>query len=171
VTLNERELLSLRGLEPWTLDMVDQELSKLELLGNDPALRQDALSNGVSSFAQDRFMDAIFTRNPKIAFELMHLFVGDMETLLPFLGLVSWNVRQLKLYLLEQDEGASPQARRMPRLQENLDRWKRFWNRRSIQLFEHSLFEIDFSLKNTRLSAFGLWSELIMDLKSGGVLS
>ena len=159
--LTDSERLALRGLEPWNLEIMDQEISKLELVGSDEGLRAQALRSGVSAFAQDDFIDAIFVRDQKRALGLVHLFSEDVETQLPFLGLLAWNLRQLKQFILEQEARAPSLERRNPMLLSKLERWRRFWNRHSIQNLEHSLFEIDFSLKNTRLMGLGLWTEMV----------
>ncbi len=168
LSLGDPERLSLRGLDPWSLDIVDQELSKLELIGEDPALRADALRSGVSAYAQDEFIDAIFMKDQKRALRVVHHFSRDMEVQLPFLGLLAWNLRQFKAYLLEQETRTPSLERRNPMLQQKLDRWRASWNRHSIQDLEHALFEIDFSLKNTRLSSEGLWAGLIFEVQKGG---
>jgi len=159
--LSDSERIALRGLDPWTLDIVDQEISKLELVGDDESLRSEAIGNGLSTFAQDHFMDALFTRDSKKALEWVHHFSGDIDVQLPFLGLVAWNFRQLKQYVLEQETRTPPVERRYPALVGKLDRWRRYWDRPSLHTFEHCLFEIDFSLKNTRLTGQGLWTQLI----------
>jgi DNA polymerase III delta subunit len=164
--LTDSERLALRGLEPWNLEIIDQEISKLELVGSDEALRADALRSGVSAFAQDDFIDAIFVRDQKRALSLVHLFSEDVETQLPFLGLLAWNLRQLKQFILEQEARAPSLERRNPMLLSKLERWRKFWNRHSIQSLEHALFEIDFSLKNTRLMGLGLWTGMIFGTHS-----
>jgi DNA polymerase-3 subunit delta len=166
--LGDPERLSLRGLEPWSLDIVDQELAKLELVGEDPSLRADALRSGVSAYAQDEFIDAIFMKDQKRALRVVHHFSKDMEVQLPFLGLLAWNLRQFKAYLLEQETRTPSLERRNPMLQQKLDRWRAAWNRHSIQDLEHALFQIDFSLKNTRLSSDGIWTDLILGARRGG---
>jgi DNA polymerase-3 subunit delta len=171
VQLTPSERLILRGIDPWSLDTVDQELQKLDLVGQDESLRSEVLLNGVSAYAQDDFIDAIFTRDHKRALKLIHLFTENIETQLPFLGLLSWNLRQLKVYLLEQETRSPSLERRNPMLQNKLDRWKRFWSLKTIQALEHHLFEIDFSLKNTRLTGLGLWTELILLFQKSGELS
>lgn len=160
--LRDSERMALRGLDPWSLDIVDQEISKLELVGDDEQLRADALRSGVSAYAQDEFIDALFTRDRMRALGLVHYFSGDIDVQLPFLGLLAWNFRQLKLYVLEQETRTPSHERRNPSLTGKLDRWRRYWERASLQVFEHALFEIDFSLKNTRLTGQGLWTDLIL---------
>lgn len=164
IVLSPEEKESLRGLDPWSLDMVDQELAKLELVADFKELRSEVLLSGVSLYARDEFMNAIFSRNQKKAMELVHRFDQDMETQLPFLGLLAWNLRHLKLFILEQETRSRSTEKRNPFLQRNLDRWKPHWNLKSVQAFEHALFEIDFSLKNTRLDSRALWLNTLIHL-------
>ena len=161
LVLSQEERLTLRGQDPWSLEIVDSELSKLELVGDDQLLRSESLLSGVSSYARDEFIDAIFCRDRKRAMGLMHLFSEEVEVQLPFLGLLSWNLRHLKLLILEQETRARSTEKRNPFLMKNLERWRRHWTLKSIQELEHSLFEIDFSLKNTRLMGKGLWMSVI----------
>jgi DNA polymerase III delta subunit len=162
IRLEGNERLTLRGLEPWSLDIVDQELAKLELVGEDTALRAQALLSGVSAYARDDFIDSIFCRDLPRALGLHHLFCADMEVQLPFLGLLSWNLRHLKLYVLEQETRSRSLEKRNPYLLKNLERWRRHWNSSSLRRLEQGLFGIDFSLKNTRLLSAGLWTDLLV---------
>ena len=162
ITLSETERLTLRGLDPWNLEIVDQEIGKLELVGEDQALRAQALLSGVSAFARDDFIDAIFCRDTQRALSLVHLFSNEMEVQLPFLGLLSWNFRQLKLSVLERELKTRSPEKRNPYLDRKLDRWKKAWDLKSITDLEHALFQIDFSLKNTRLLGLGLWTDAII---------
>lgn len=161
VTLKEDEAVLLRGLDPWSLEIVDQELAKLELVADEEVLRKQVLLNGVDAFARDDFIDALFCRDQKRAMKWMHLFCEEIEVQLPILGLVSWNLRHLKLMLLEEKTRSRSGEKRNPYLMNNLNRWKRHWTFDSIQEFEHGLFEIDFALKNTRLLGKGLWTSLL----------
>jgi len=161
ITLKDNELLLLRGQDPWSLEIVDQELGKLELVANEEDLRTQVLLNGVDAFARDDFIDALFSRDKKRALKWMHLFCEEIEVQLPILGLVSWNLRHLKLILMEERTRSRSGEKRNMYLQRNLDRWKKHWTFETIQEFEHGLFEIDFSLKNTRLMGKGLWTSLL----------
>jgi DNA polymerase III delta subunit len=161
LTLKNEEMTVLRGQDPWSLEIIDQELSKLELVGNEEDLRKQVLLNGVDAFARDDFIDALFSRDKQRAMKWMHLFCEDIDVQLPILGLVSWNLRHLKLVLLEDKTRSRSGEKRNPYLQRNLDRWKRHWTFDAIQEFEHGLFEIDFSLKNTPLMGKGLWTSLL----------
>jgi len=161
ITLKNEEAILLRALDPWSLDIVDQELAKLELVADEEELRKQVLLNGVDAFARDDFIDALFCRDKKRTMKWMHLFCEEIEVQLPVLGLVSWNLRHLKLVLMEEKTRFRSGEKRNMYLQRNLDRWKRHWTFNSIQEFEHGLFEIDFSLKNTRLMGKGLWASLL----------
>ena len=165
ITLSDSERLTLRGLDPWNLEIVDQEIAKLELVGSDQTLREEVLLSGVSAYARDDFMDAIFCRDEKRALSLMHLFSVDLDTQLPFLGLLSWNFRQLKLFVMEQEMRARGADKRNSYLMKNLERWRKYWSLLSITILEDALFQIDFSLKNTRLLGMGLWTDAIIRTK------
>ena len=102
VTLKPDEKMLLRGLDPWSLEIVDQELSKLELVMDIEELRTQVLMTGVDANSRDDFIDAIFCRDKSRAYQWLHLFTEEMEVQLPILGLISWNLRHLKLLMLEQ---------------------------------------------------------------------
>jgi DNA polymerase III delta subunit len=162
--LRDSERIALRGLEPWNLDIVDQELSKLELVGDDDSLRSEALLSGVDAYVQDDFIDALFTCDRSRALKLVHHFCGDIESQLLFMGLLAWNLRQLKLFVLEQETRTRSPEKRYPFLTAKLDRWRRYWNRSTLHSLEHALLGIDLSLKSTRMAPQGLWTELIFGL-------
>jgi DNA polymerase III delta subunit len=165
LTLQPAERLLLRGLDPWSLEIVDQELSKLELVANEESLRSQVLLSGVDSHARDQFIDAIFSRDQARALKWVHLFSEEMEVQLPILGLICWNLRHLKLLILEQETRSRSPEKRNPYLMKNLERWRRHWTLGSIQKLEEQFFQIDFSLKNTRLTGRGLWTVMINETK------
>jgi len=164
VELRPDERLLLRGLDPWSLEIVDQELSKLELVANEETLRSQVLLSGVDARARDDFIDAIFCRDQARALKWVHLFSEEMEVQLPILGLIAWNLRHLKLVILEQETRSRAPDKRNPYLMRNLDRWKKHWSLRSIQALEDRFFRIDFALKNTRLLGRGLWTTMINEV-------
>jgi DNA polymerase III delta subunit len=166
ISLSASERLTLRGLDPWNLDIIDQEIAKLELVGDDAHLRADALLSGISSYARDEFIDAIFCRDTKRALGLVHLFSAEMEVQLPFLGLLSWNFRHLKLFVMEQELRARSSEKRNPYLSKNLERWRKHWTLATLTELEHALFQIDFSLKITRLLGLGLWTDAVLRTQS-----
>ena len=162
LVLKPDERMLLRGLDPWSMEIVDQELGKLELVANEDELRKQVLLSGVDANSRDDFIDAIFCRDMKRALKWVHLFHESIDIQLPILGLISWNLRHLKISILEQTTKTRSTDKRNPYLMKNLDRWKKHWDLNSIQSLEHGLFEIDFSLKNTRLIGQGLWTNLLI---------
>jgi DNA polymerase-3 subunit delta len=162
-TLSPSERLVLRGLDPWSLDLVDSEISKLELLVNHEDLRAQVLMSGVDSYARDEFIDSLFSRDARRAFQYIHLFSEEMEVQLPVLGLIAWNLRQLKQFILETTTRSRGAKKPNPYLLRNLERWAKHWNLESITKLERGLFDIDFSLKNTRLLGRGLWTNLFLE--------
>jgi DNA polymerase III delta subunit len=170
LVLKPEERLLLRGLDPWSLEIADQELSKLELVAHEDDLRSQVLLSGVDSHARDEFIDAIFCRDEARSLKWMHLFSEEMEVQLPVLGLICWNLRHLKLLILEQETRSRSPEKRNPYLMKNLERWRKHWNLASIQKLEENFFQIDFALKNTRLLGRGLWSSMIFNsaVKSSG---
>lgn len=162
LTPNERMLL--RGADPWSLDLIDMELSKLEILSqsnlaesDEKDLRENVILQGVDPKVRDQFIDAVFTRNRAQLLKLVTHFSSDIDIQLPLLGLLAWNLRQLKQSLLEQEMRYSTGARRNPYLEKNLDRWKKHWKLSALQELEHGMYEIDFHTKNTRHLPLGLW--------------
>ncbi|MBS1958440.1 MAG: DNA polymerase III subunit delta [Bdellovibrionales bacterium] len=168
VVVTAEERMTLRGLDPWSLELVDSELSKLELVGEDPILRTEVLLSGVDSQARDEFIDGLFIRNREKSLKHVHHFHQDIDVQLPILGLISWNLRQLKLMLIEKETRTRSTERRNPYLASKLDRWARAWTMEDLQDFEQGLFDIDFALKNTRAIGEGLWMNLIIDSTSRG---
>lgn len=162
VRITPEEKMALRGLDPWSLELVDQELAKLELIGDDTTLRSDALLSGVDSMARDQFIEGLFLRNRALALKHVHHFHSDMDVQLPILGLIAWNLRQLKVALIEKETRTRSTERRNPYLAQKLDRWARAWTLDALQDFEQDLFDIDFALKNTRAIGEGLWMNLVL---------
>jgi DNA polymerase III delta subunit len=162
VHVTPTEKMALRGLDPWSLELVDQELAKLELVGEDPTLRSEVLLSGIDSNVRDQFIDGIFNRNRALALKHVHHFHADMDVQLPILGLIAWNLRQLKVVLIEKETRTRSTERRNPYLAQKLERWARAWSFADLQDFEQDLFDIDFALKNTRAIGEGLWMNLIL---------
>lgn len=163
VKVTAEEKMTLRGLDPWSLELVDQELSKLELVGEDPMLRAEVLLSGIDSQARDEFIEGLMMRNRAKALKHVHHFHQDIDVQLPVLGLISWNLRQLKLALIERETRTRSAERRNPYLAQKLERWVRVWSMDDLQDFEQGLFDIDYALKNTRAVGEGLWMNLIIE--------
>jgi DNA polymerase III delta subunit len=163
IVLTDAERVVLRTLDPWSLEIADQELNKLELLQNNPELRKDVLLSGIDSAARDDFIDAYFMKDTKRVLKWSQHFGENLDGILPLLGLLAWNVRQLKIVLMEQESRTRSGEKRNPYLMHNLDRWKQHWTVQSLQSFEEKLFEMDYALKSKPLTGTGLWSSLTLN--------
>ncbi|MGK5083070.1 DNA polymerase III subunit delta [Bdellovibrionota bacterium FG-1] len=155
----------LSTLDPWSLDIVDQELEKLALSqlggGGTEVLLVDDLSFGARGGA-DAFLDAFFHKNLKQAMERVASFADQPDEALPLLGLFSWNVRQLALIVYDQQQG-SRSARMNPYLAERFKRWAPRWTLDEVCELQHRLAEVDFGFKQTPLLPLGLWSGLVQE--------
>ena len=146
ITGPEKALL--RSLEPWSLEIIDQEISKMDLVKDDSALREEVILSGVDAHARDEFIDALFSKDHARALKWVKRFGEDMDMQLPILGLIAWNLRHLKVLLIEQETRSRSPEKRNPYLMKNLDRWKKAWTVRSLQRLEEQLFLMDFSLQH-----------------------
>lgn len=164
LSLTESEKILLRSLDPWSLDLVDMELSKLQVLteGDSTELREEVLLQGVNPQIRDQFIEALFTKNSAQYWALVPHFSREIETQLMLLGLIAWNVRQLKQLFLEEHFRSSSFQKRNPYLQKNLNHWKKHWNLEQLQELEYRLFEFDDQSKTTRHAPLGLWTVLGM---------
>ena len=147
VTLAPTLIAQMTSLDPWSLDIVDQELEKFSL-SDDP----ESLLAGAAMGGGEHFMEAFFTRNKSQALAFAETFSDHPEEALPLLGLLTWNVRQL----------ATRNRKLNPYLLEKLSRWARYWNEKELASLQSHLAEIDFSIKQTPLLPMALWDELVI---------
>jgi DNA polymerase III delta subunit len=153
--LSREMALQLTSLDPWSLDIVDQELEKFSL-SSDP----EVLGAGGPMGGPDVFFDAFFARDLKTALTRAGLFADRPDESLPLLGLFAWNVRQFALHLAEKESGRGG-ARINPYLAEKLGRWSRAWNLADILELQRELERVDFSIKQTPLLPLGIWTGLV----------
>ncbi|MGZ3697803.1 MAG: DNA polymerase III subunit delta, partial [Bdellovibrionota bacterium] len=101
LAVSERAALQLVTLDPWSLDIIDQELEKLSLSeGSEESLLSGSVSGG-----GDAFQEAFFARALRPALELVETFADRPDESLPLLGGLTWNVRQLLLAVLDHENG------------------------------------------------------------------
>ncbi len=158
VTLTPDLVLQLRSLEPWSLDIVDQELDKFALSGSDPAV---LLGGSGSGMGADLFVEAFFGRDFAKAMSYVEELAESPEESLPLLGLLAWNVRYLALLLNDQKQGTR-HVKLSPFLADRLKRWARLWTLDEMLALQKALAELDFSVKQTARAPLGLWSTLVM---------
>lgn len=158
LALDPAVVTGLRSLDPWSLDRVDQELSKLEAAGGDvDVLVAGAGEAGKSS---EVFLEALFRRDKAKALAAAADFSDSPEIALPLLGLLGWYVRNLAL--LVSRRVSVRDLRLNPFAQERLARWARTWSLADVLKLQRRLQELDFSIKQTPKLGISLWSTLAM---------
>jgi hypothetical protein len=150
--------LRLLALEPWTLDRVEQELEKLQIAD----LSEEVIAGVGSGLAHtEAFLNHFFSRQREKVLPWANYFADHPEESLPLLGLLGWNVRHLALVLADRERGTR-HVRLSPFLMERFRKWSEPWKLPEILSLQHDLFEVDYSLKQTRLIPLGVWGSLLM---------
>ena len=173
VELGGEQVASLATLDPWSLDIIDQELEKFSLAQWDqkpgsagsPGSRDVLLPGGVSFGAlggADAFLECFFAREIKPALARVEAFADQPDESLPLLGLLAWNVRQLALIVNDRERGTR-HAKINPYLAERFTRWGKRWPLADVERLQTCLMEIDFGFKQTPLLPLGLWSGLVQE--------
>jgi DNA polymerase III delta subunit len=163
LALSRDLLLQLIALDPWSLDIIEQELEKYSLASEDVVLRNLAPQGG-----SDAFLDAFFRKDLRATLEQVEGFADRPDESLPLLGLFSWNVRQLALLIADREQGTR-NAKLNPYLADKLKRWAQGWSLAEIIRLQSELAELDFGIKQTPLLPLGLWNSLsLRTLEPGG---
>lgn len=155
-------VVQLRSLDPWTLDIVDQELAKFSI-SQDPAVVLGSLGEQTGS---DEFLEAFLGRRLTESLKAVESFAESPEISLPLLGLLSWNVRYLALVIADREKGTRT-VKLSPFLAERFSRWGRKWSQAEVVKLQNRLAELDFGIKQTARLPLGLWSSLVMEFCRG----
>ncbi|MEK6579061.1 MAG: hypothetical protein AABZ55_07520 [Bdellovibrionota bacterium] len=156
-------VLSLCQMDPWTLDIIDQELEKFSL--NNAA---DDGETYASSFGSDfsvyggaeSFLNAFFSRDLSRALPACTGFADQQDEALPLLGLFGWNLRQLVLLARDRESGTR-YAKLNSYVADRIKAWSRLWSVDELLHLQAELEDLDFSSKQTPLLPLGLWSSLV----------
>jgi DNA polymerase-3 subunit delta len=154
----------LRGLDPWNLDIIDQELEKFSIAqdsGQGDAA-EAVLSGSTAEHGADVFLEAFFTRDLLRTLAQVEEIADSPEEALPLLGLLAWNVRQLALVLADKEKGTRF-VKLGPFLADRFNRWSRGWSLEEVLKLQSALEELDFSVKQTPRMPLGLWGSLVSD--------
>jgi DNA polymerase III delta subunit len=176
VELSGEQVAQLATLDPWSLDIIDQELEKWQLARWEPASQAGGesapaaatdvfLAGGVSFGAlggADAFLEFFFARELKPAMDRVGAFADQPDESLPLLGLLAWNVRQLALVVHDRERGTR-HAKINPYLAERFGRWAKRWTLGEIEALQERLMEVDYGFKQTPLLPLGLWSSLTQE--------
>jgi DNA polymerase-3 subunit delta len=158
VTLTPEVQMRLASLDPWSLDIVDQELEKFSL----DAMNSDTLLEATGATADtDRFLQAFFTRKLGEAMLGVEGFAERPDESLPLLGLLGWNVKQLATLIADR-EGKTRFAKVPQFVAPRLQSWAAHWSLNEITALQAELADLDFALKQTPLLPLGAWDELVI---------
>jgi DNA polymerase III delta subunit len=159
LNLSSEWILRLTSVDPWTLDIIDQELEKFTL---DPTQSGETFLGGLApGTGSDAFLDAFFSRDLRRAFKTIENFATQLEEALPLLGLFAWNVRHLALILADQKAGTRV-VKLNPYAADKIRAWSRHWTLDEVLELQTRLQQLDFGLKQTPLLPVGLWSDLVI---------
>jgi DNA polymerase-3 subunit delta len=164
ITLTPGQTVTLRSLDPWNLDIIEQELEKLSIF----LLRGDADSAGAllqgagSSASTEAFIESFFRRDLASSLTQLEAFVDSPDQALPLLGLLAWNVRHLAIVASDREQG-SRNAKLSPFLAERFSRWTRGWSLEEVVRLQQGLAEVDFQIKQTQRLPVGIWTRLVTD--------
>lgn len=148
------------ALDPWSLDIVDQELEKFSLSQSGDSFLEPSAGDTGSAHISDDFLTAFFSRNLKASMSVIENFADHPDEALPLLGLLAWNVRHLALVLAGQEAGNRDSLRLNPHVADKLRAWSRHWRLAEVLDLQICLEELDFSMKQTPLLPLGLWDSL-----------
>ncbi len=151
---------ALLRLEPWGLEMIDSELTKLEIAGSageSLERARDVLTIGAGGTQwTEQFLEGFFVRDRRKALEAAERFAHSPEEAIPLLGLFAWNARQVAVSV---GGGAGP-AVRGP-MAERLRRWARHWKLDEVIELQKALASVDFGMKQTPKLGLGHFTDLV----------
>ncbi|MGE0615161.1 MAG: DNA polymerase III subunit delta [Bacteriovoracia bacterium] len=159
----------LRALDPWSLELIDQELEKASLWLMNEAGDGDAEQVGAAlqqnlkaeSGDAEHFLAYFFSRQYEGAMKAIQNFANQPEESLPLLGLLAWNVRQLAL-LVEDRRRGTRNAKLNPYVADRFNAWVRHWPIEDVLELQTRLADLDFSFKQTPRLPLGLWGDLVV---------
>lgn len=158
VSLTDEVISRLAALDPWSLELISNEIAKYAL---NPDIAVLGLGDGNES-ADSQYLEALFERNAKKGMRFAEHVSSDPAINLPLLGLLSWNARHLALLIAESHSGLRS-VKMNPYAAQKLNRWKTKWPIADAVRLQHALHELDFATKQTPRLGLGLWTELMLE--------
>lgn len=158
--LEPEVVAQLRSLDPWSLDVIENELEKFDLAGRGEAGAAVLLGGVGSGEGTEAFLEAFFSRKKRAALDALASFVDSPDQTLPLLGLLAWNARFLALSVADRDR-RTRFAKLSPFLAERFGRWMRAWSLEETVALQEALAEVDFETKQTGRLALGTWATLV----------
>lgn len=155
--LNQDLAVRLCTLDPWSLDIIDQELEKFSLAG----FSSDVILEGLDSAGNtQKFLNEFFARNKAGALSQVSYFADFPDESLPLLGLMGWNARQLALFISDQKNGTR-YCKLNPYIADRMAQWGKVWKLDEVIDLQKELLDLDLSMKQTPLMPLGLWGSLV----------
>ena len=159
VELPTHLLKQLLHMEPWSLDLIQQELEKFSLSSDEDSIGYPGELEILGG--TDVFLEHFFKRNVPGALRFVQTFAGQTDQTLILLGLLGWNVRQIASLAYDQEKGT--QTTNLSSFHvDRLKRWSSNWKLSEVLQLQVTISEMDYRLKQTPLMPLGLWSELII---------
>jgi DNA polymerase III delta subunit len=154
-------LHQLISLDPWSLEMIDEELSKYELApeGDKRAVLMGQIGHAGGTEA---FLQAFLSRDKKNALPFVSEISSRPESAIPLLGLLAWHVRQLAL-LKSEEKGGRAVLKLNRMLLQKFNSWKHHWSLDDILRLQTQLQALDFETKQTPKLALSSWSRLVLE--------
>jgi DNA polymerase III delta subunit len=159
--LKESEQALLRAMDPWSLDIVDRELEKMEATVSPEDREAVLLGGGETAGATDYFVEAFFHRDRARALPEVPRFAASPEEALPLLGLLGWNTKMLAGVLKDQEAGTRD-TKLGSFLQDRFARYARKWTLVEVIELQKRLAEVDYAAKQTPRDPLGTWTALVL---------
>ncbi len=157
VQVSAQSLRRLTCMEPWTLDLIAQELDKLLVAGSES---ESVIRDTPGVWSSDEWVDHFFTKNRAATLRQVAHLAESPDQALPLLGLLSWNAKQLAGFLADAEFGTGA-FKTHPFQLNRLKQWSQFWKLMEVIELQRELFLLDLSLKQTPLMPLGLWTTLM----------
>ncbi len=151
LSLNQDQVWNLCALDPWSLDILDQELEKIDL-------SKGGFHNkrSVHSFNVDQWLHSFFIGKKADCLKHLPEFVRQPEVSIPFVGLIAWNLRQITLIQSKSNIKVSPY------IQHRFQKYVSKWNLEKTKKAQSELLEMDRKLKQTHHDPLGLWTNWVI---------
>ena len=151
LTLDSNLMSRLLSLEPWSLDIIDQELEKVFLISSDKYLEE----KGNYKENQD-ISELFFLGDHKNALIEAKKLSKNPETSYIAIGLISWNIRHFISYLENNCELKNYF------ILNKFKKWSSLWSIEGLKKAESNILSFDISLKTTTKNLLGLWTDFLI---------
>lgn len=157
LALNPESIQKLSLLDPWSLDLMNQELDKYAISKDKEVLLG---SSSGKLGGTDAFLDAFFMKNQKKSLMILTEFANDPSQSLPLLGLLAWQTRQLATLIADQNNHTKT-VKLNPYVAKRLQGYAQNWTLNEMKRLQESLSALDFGTKQSFSKPLALWTALV----------